>query len=87
MGRGVRKGSQRKRRKPRSEGWVGVSWAKRGGMGCTNLRGQNLPGSEVGKGMASVGDLGESVWSGCRGRRAGMDQACPCGLDVVQPLK
>lgn len=56
-------------------------------MGCTNLRGQNLPGSEVGKGMASVGDLGESVWSGCRGRRAGMDQACPCGLDVVQPLK
>lgn len=48
-------------------------------MGCTNLRGQNLPGSEVGKEMANVRNLGEPVWPRCRGRLAGVDQACPCG--------
>lgn len=52
---------------------------KRAEMECANLRGQNLPSSEVGKEMASVGNLGEPVWPRYRGRLAGVGQACPCG--------
>lgn len=46
--------------------------AKRGKMGCANLRGQNLPGSEGGKEMANVRNLGEPVWLRYRGRLAGV---------------
>lgn len=58
---------------------MGVSLAKRGEVECVNRRGQNLPGSEVGKEMASVGNLGESIWPRYRGKLAGLGQACPCG--------
>lgn len=47
--------------------------ATRGELGCTDLRGQNLPGTEVGKEMANVRNLGEPAWQRYRGSLAGVD--------------